>query len=150
MMEIRTIKTIKQGYGAYTVTYLAIGYSMKQGISAPIKLSEKSVTFVLSDRTLEQCIKQYEKQFSSDYWYNEIMLYVFKEFALSDGKISALKTIMNDGYTLGFHYNLMGCAEVIRINKKSLTIEDITDSKHYITYDYFNNDIQWDQFYVTH
>jgi len=133
----------------YTLQFECTGYSMKNHKGNEYQLKRKECVIGLyNGKTLKERVEELKKEFS-DEWYNELMLYIFKDISSSDGRLSALKSIMDDGYILGFYYDLMGCAEIIRINKKSLTILDICDNKHYISYDYFNNELETSQFYVT-
>jgi hypothetical protein len=60
----------------------------------------------------------------------------------------AIKEVMEQGYKVGFHYNLMGCATIERINGKSFTIEDICNRKHYLKDEYMNS-IMMSQWFIT-
>lgn len=141
------IKTENNNNEIFTMTVKPKGIYLKE--SGFIELTEQTIVFSLANRTREECTQHYLTELKEK-METELVLKGFiqniKEYGYS--RLLALEEVMEQGYKLGFHYDLMGCADILRINKKSLTIEDITDTKHYVDKKYLN-ELELSQFYVT-
>jgi hypothetical protein len=90
------------------------------------------------DKKINECkIKLNEK--------NELQLFI--ENIKKIGVQNAIIDTMKKGFKIGFHYNLMGCATIERVNKKSFTIIDICNRKNYIDEKYLKG-LLFNQFYI--
>lgn len=60
----------------------------------------------------------------------------------------AIKEIMESGFKIGFHYDLFSSAIIEKFNKKSITINDACNRKHYIDPKYLHA-LSLNQFFVS-
>jgi len=135
------------GDSIYSVKFDAKGcYIDNEGME---NLKGTSCAFFASNLDDLQKIIEGEKIKLEKEFKNELLLANFKKNILNYGysRRLAIKEVMESGSLVGFHYDLMGCAIIERINAKSLTIEDICNRKHYITVDYLNL-LHLEQFFV--
>ena len=58
---------------------------------------------------------------------------------LAKDRYNSLIELINQGYAVYYHYDLMGVLSFDKVNKKSITCFDITNKKHYITKDIVNS-----------
>jgi hypothetical protein len=143
--EIETKTTDNIYYG---ITIKSQGFYIDEKNSKPIELTEKSTAFCLGNKTLEERTKEIVTSFYNELE-EELILKNFiiniKEYGYS--RLLALKEVIEQGFKLGFFYDFLGSATIERINNKSLTIEDITNRKHYIDLNYLNK-LSMDQFFI--
>lgn len=132
----------------YNVKFLGYGTYINNEAIRQV-LEENVYFYAYSKEELQNLINVKVKEYEIEVQ-EIIILNAFKDNLSKYGYpiTLAIKEVMESGFKVGFHYNLMGCASIDKINSKSFTITDIMNRKNYVTKEYLQS-LLLSQFYVT-
>ena len=102
-----------------------------------------SKTFWCTEETKKDLIAKYEAEVIA----NHKKLMIVKNFNEANKSLNIndyIKKALNEGYKVFYNYDLMGCGEIIRVNKKSFTMLDICDYKNYLKFEWVQKNIIFD------
>ena len=104
---------------------------------------KNSITFWCTEETKKDLIAKYEAEVIASHK-KLMMIKNFKDTNKSLNINDYIKKALKEGYKVFYSYDLMGCGEIIRVNKKSFTMLDICDYKNYLKFEWVEKNIIFD------
>jgi len=140
-MKIETMIEIKEGIQHYFTIKISAQGEYIENISEVETLEPyQTAIYSYNGTTLMDMVKELEEKAMNEFK-KELLLNNLKRNFQGYGysRKLAIKEVMEEGYLVGFHYDLMGVASIERLNAKTATIEDMMGIKSYVDYDYINS-----------
>jgi hypothetical protein len=113
-------------------------------------IEEISITFSASESDYEKLKAEYLYDITIQY-NQHTFLEAFKKHFISGicDNLTMTESAIRKNVTVFYNYDLMGCFEVIRVNRKTVTVIDITNRKHYLTHEE-RKDLTYEEHTATH
>lgn len=112
-----------------------------EGIYATIKTDINSITFFSSENDYKTNFNKYLNELIDEYK-NLRKCASFKDNFLKGNlvdNLNMIKSAMKENIEVFFHYDLMGCFEIVSISEKTVKIIDICNNVKYLKHKYFNS-----------